>query len=45
MLLGDFNVNYKIPNANKDFKSIMDRCGFKQLFNKPTRTTLRRSDN
>ena len=39
ILLGDFNVYYKIANADKDFKSIMDMYGFKQVINKPTRST------
>ena len=39
ILLNNFNLNYKIPKADKDFKSIMDMYGFKQLINKPTRVT------
>ena len=38
MLLGDFNVNYSVRNDNKEFKSIMNTYGFKQLINKATRT-------
>ena len=37
--MGDFNVNYKTPNTDKDFKPIMEMYGFKQLINKPTQTT------
>lgn len=39
ILLSGFNISYKILNADKDFKSIMDMCGFKQLINKPLKTT------
>lgn len=32
----DFNINCKTKNTDKDFKSIIDAYGFKQLVNKPT---------
>ncbi|XP_057305259.1 uncharacterized protein LOC130642190 [Hydractinia symbiolongicarpus] len=37
--MGDFNVDYNVTNVNKDFKSTINVHGFKQLINKPTRTS------
>ena len=39
ILLGDVNVNYLIPGDNKDFKTILNLHGLKQIITKPTRIT------
>ena len=36
-MLGDFNVDYNVKSASKEFKSIVNSQGFKQLVKKPTR--------
>lgn len=35
ILLGDMNVNYLVPEDNKEFKSILNLFGFIQMINKP----------
>ena len=39
VILGDVNVNYLNKNANKDFKSILNLFGMKQIITTPTRIT------
>ena len=39
ILMGDVNVNYLIARNNKEFKSVLELFGFKQLITKPTRNT------
>ena len=39
ILLGDVNVNFLDSTNGKDFKSILNLFGLKQLIQKPTRIT------
>ena len=39
IMLGDFNINYRDKNCDKEFKSIVNTLGFSQLVDKATRIT------
>ena len=39
ILMGDVNMNFLVSGENREFKSILNLCGVKQLVSQPTRIT------
>ena len=39
IVLGDMNVNFLVPEENKNLKSVLELLGLKQIIEKPTRIT------